>query len=40
MESQPQNPKFRNNPESFHPYSCQTVVGLNHVYGTVLCPST
>ena len=20
MESQPQNPKFRNNPENFHPY--------------------
>ena len=21
MESQPQNPEFRNNPENFHPYS-------------------
>ena len=22
MESQPQNPEFRNNPESFHPMAC------------------
>ena len=25
MESQPQNPEFRNNPEKFHPYSLPTV---------------
>ena len=23
MESQPQNPEFRNNPENFHPCLCQ-----------------
>ena len=22
MESQPQNPEFRNNPENFHPCTC------------------
>ena len=22
MESQPQNPEFRNNPENFHPWHC------------------
>ena len=26
MESQPQNPEFRNNPENFHP--CQCAIGL------------
>ena len=25
MESQPQNPEFRNNPENFHPQKLQTV---------------
>ena len=25
MESHPQNPEFRNNPENFHPYTC-----MNH----------
>ena len=25
MESQPQNPEFRNNPENFHPCVCQIV---------------
>ena len=25
MESQPQNPEFRNNPENFHPCTCQLV---------------
>ena len=23
MESQPQNPEFRNNPENFHPCGCE-----------------
>ena len=26
MESQPQNPEFRINPESFHPCSCVGVI--------------
>ena len=24
MESQPQNPEFRNNPENFHPCACRS----------------
>ena len=27
MESQPQNPEFRNNPENFHPYWYQSDQG-------------
>ena len=27
MESQPQNPEFRNNPENFHPWYCKNFVG-------------
>ena len=27
MESQPQNPEFRNNPENFHPWSYQLLTG-------------
>ena len=30
MESQAQNPEFRNNPENFHPYSSKKIRG--HVY--------
>ena len=26
MESQPQNPEFSNNPENFHPWSCQYLI--------------
>ena len=26
MESQPQNPEFRNNPENFHPCTCQYTI--------------
>ena len=26
MESQPQNPEFRNNPENFHPWDLQHMV--------------
>ena len=26
MESQPQNPEFRNNPENFHPLNRQTKI--------------
>ena len=28
MESQPQNPEFRNNPENFHPYLLEVSVRL------------
>ena len=28
MESQPQNPEFRNNPENFHPCQCGDYVTL------------
>ena len=27
MESQPQNPEFRNNPENFHPCMCEVCSG-------------
>ena len=30
MESQPQNPEFRNNPENFHP--CNLEYGIHHSY--------
>ena len=26
MESQPQNPEFRNNPENFHPFICKPFI--------------
>ena len=29
MESQPQNPEFRNNPENFHP--CKSNLKKNHI---------
>ena len=29
MESQPQNPAFRNNPENFHPWDVKTGLFLN-----------
>ena len=29
MESQPQNPEFRNNPENFHPCVSSKARGLN-----------
>ena len=28
MESHPQNPEFRNNPENFHPCSCTILFGV------------
>ena len=30
MESQPQNPEFRNNPENFHP--CRNIIMLKEVH--------
>ena len=34
MESQPQNPEFRNNPENFHP--CIITTAHIYVYSTIL----
>ena len=31
MESQPQNPEFRNNPENFHPCSCDAFLSLKFI---------
>ena len=31
MESQPQNPELRNNPENFHPYVSQSNLKKNNV---------
>ena len=28
MESQPQNPEFRKNPENFHPWPCPTTMAF------------
>ena len=28
MESQPQNPEFRNNPENFHPWVCYLIYSI------------
>ena len=30
MESQPQNPELRNNPENFHPCSCAGIFNSLH----------
>ena len=43
MESQPQNPEFRINPENFHPCIQKTVVPYSYVSfqgggGGALCP--
>ena len=40
MESQPQNPEFRNNPENFHPCTSSETHALVQglAGGTVLCP--
>ena len=38
MESQPQNPEFRNNPENFHPcnsHKCNSKIELSHTFLTV-----
>ena len=31
MESKPQNPEFRKNPEAFHPCSCRCDMHQNHL---------
>ena len=36
MESQPQNPEFRNNPENFHPYILSNTEHLLNIYLLVL----
>ena len=28
MESQPQNPEFRINPENFHPWNCRNKISM------------
>ena len=33
MESQPQNPEFRNNPANFHP--CKTIIGISANNGPI-----
>ena len=33
MESQPQNPEFRNNPENFHPCRCSFAKYIQNVTG-------
>ena len=37
MESQPQNPEFRNNPESFHPcmYIAETDASYVEIYASL-----
>ena len=37
MESQPQNPEFRNNPESFHPWTLGIILFICFV---ALCPKS
>ena len=43
MESQPQNPEFRNNPENFHPCTVKNVCFFTHaplkmfVFSVLLC---
>ena len=32
MESQPQNPEFRNNPENFHPCTCVILLTKPYLY--------
>ena len=34
MESQPQNPEFRNNPENFHP--CTIIMNFDHFRDNVV----
>ena len=36
MESQPQNPEFRNNPENFHPWISD--LDLNYLH-RLICPN-
>ena len=31
MESQPQNPEFRNNPENFHTWYCKTLIFVGSI---------
>ena len=33
MESRPQNPEFRNNPENFHPCNLEKVMCTVHLLG-------
>ena len=35
MESQPQNPEFRNNPENFHPCHSQCQLSISGPFGSV-----
>ena len=36
MESHPQNPEFRNNPENFRPWLCCTVPSGSKLFGMVI----
>ena len=45
MESQPQNPEFRNNPENFHPcgimiFNTTSLVSISHFLRPYLGPNT
>ena len=37
MESQLQNPEFRNNPKNFHPYSMNTKSGSSLIWVLSVC---
>ena len=37
MESQPQNPEFKNNPENFHPCIFQMFFGVSFGNSVVVC---